>query len=281
MTKYLADKWDELFQRDPNSAWQTFLKKYSNLIKSVCAKMSTDHDIGMELYTYTLEKFQESDYKKLVAYYNKSRPYKFSTWILVITRNCCIDWFRDRGGRKRFIKCIEELSPLDQIIFRYIYWDRYSYEATFEIIKTNHNPDITLDEIEQRLSSINHILGKNTGWSFKNTWQSIRPLILLDSLDQIAVDQLNTDLLGQENISDEQQLIINDSADTITKFCKDLPIQDQLLIRLYFYNGLSLKQISRILKIKNKYRVHRKLQKIIKHLRKIIDESGITPGDLY
>ena len=126
--------WIDLYRKDSEQAWQFFTNHYNQLMMGVIHKLVNDSDEVMELYTYSVEKLREEDCAKLTKYFEKYRPYYFETWIAVVTRNCCLDWFLKEKGRKRLLKCIKALPELDQHIFRYIYWYKYSFLAKIIII---------------------------------------------------------------------------------------------------------------------------------------------------
>ena len=132
--------WYDHFKDNPEKAWENFLQRYHDLISGVIRKMIRDVDEAMEAYTFTLEKLKEENCRKLCAYFAKSRHYNFETWIAIVVKNCCTDWFRKEKGRKRLLKCIGELPDIDQWIFRYLYWFRYSYDNIFELLKNKPDP---------------------------------------------------------------------------------------------------------------------------------------------
>ena len=141
------NSWIDLYQKNPEKTWTTFVQKHTRLILAVIHKQVHDYDEAMEVYTYVLDKLKEKNCTKLNDYYEKSRNYNFEIWIAVVVRNCCIDWIRQQKGRKHLLKCIEELPPLDQCIFHYIYQCRYSYDSVFELLNNKHGIKISFEEM--------------------------------------------------------------------------------------------------------------------------------------
>ena len=142
MISKFKNSWIDIHRENPTQAWQNFLESYDKLIKYVIQKLVSDYDEIMELYTTTLEQLKAKDYQKLTTYFEKKRNYNFETWIAVVVRNCCMDWFRKEKGRTRLLKCIEEFAPLDKLIFAYIYQNGYSEQETFEYLNAEHGHNI-------------------------------------------------------------------------------------------------------------------------------------------
>ena len=256
--------WIDLYRQEPEPTWQTFLQQYNRLIMAVIRKLVHDHDDVMELYSHTVEKLKENDCKKLTTYFSKPRKYNFETWIAVVVRNCCMDWFRKEEGRKRLLKCIEDLPPLDQWIFRYLYWHRYSYQVTYELLKSKHGFKISFEEMCSHVDQINETLHHRTGWRILEGWQAILPPLPLESAEKAKEEVTIPDFSTEHAPSPEEQLIRSDSEQILQKVLETLSPEQQLIIQLHFYRGLTLKEIARILKMKNLWRSFAVLQASVK-----------------
>ena len=91
--------WSDIHNQDPDQAWDIFLQRHNQLIFAVINKLVDDHDDVMEIYSFTLERLKKDNCKRLTTYFQHSREYSFDTWIAVVVRNCCMDWFRREKGR--------------------------------------------------------------------------------------------------------------------------------------------------------------------------------------
>lgn len=267
------ESWTNSYSEDKEAGWKAFLDNYNQLIMHVIKKLVYDPDEAMEIYCFALDRIKADNCRKLFGYYAKSRKYNFETWIAVVVRNCCIDWFRKEKGRKRLLKIVQELPDLDQWIFRYIYWYHYSYELIFELLRNKHSFEISFDEMCTRIDQLNEILQQRTKWKLSQDWiASLTPLSLNDA--ENTTGSLSPDP------SPEEGLIQSNRAQIIEEVLNSLPTQEQLVIRLHFYRNMTFEEIARVLKMKNIWRVHRKLTKALKLLRKKFHEKGITPSDL-
>jgi RNA polymerase sigma factor (sigma-70 family) len=63
-------------------------------------RVMPDRDGAMDAYTYVLEQLRRDEYRALRAYVADPRS-RFSTWIAVVARRTCVDFFRQVYGRPR------------------------------------------------------------------------------------------------------------------------------------------------------------------------------------
>ncbi len=266
--------WIEFYIKDSEKAWHFFINHYNQLMMGVIHKLVNDYDEALDLYTYSVEKLREEDCAKLTKYFEKYPPYNFETWIAVVTRNCCLDWFRKEKGRKRLLKCIKALPELDQHIFRYIYWHKYSYDTTFDLLKSKHNFEDNYDDMLSIIDKIEDTLKHNTRWKLPHEWQSVLPPLSLEDIET------GKEKINNSDFSPEELLMQKDPIQILKKILNNLSSEEQLIIQLHYYRDYTLNEIARILKMKNLWRVRRKLQKALKTLKKNLQEKGIDPNDL-
>lgn len=276
-----SKEWITYYQREPTQAWQSFLLTYHQLIMAVVRKLVTDHDSVMELYTHTIGKLRDNDCKKLTAYFSKARFYSFETWIAVVVRNGCMDWFRKQEGRMRLSKSVQALPPEDQLIFKYVYGHGYSYEMTYEALKARHHSTLSLEEMSRRVARIDDLVRRDL---HLNPEQGLRNLLRTAPLDETAIDgssPLNERYGAGVDLNPEEEIIHNESSQILQDVLSKLPPDQRLLIRLHYYEKLTLQEIARIMKMKNLWRVHRKMQKTLETLNKELRQRGIGPSDLH
>ena len=272
--------WIDAYRKDPEQAWDVFMTSYDGLVRRVIQRLVDDYDEQMELYTFALEQVKGNDYKKLTRYFEETREYNFETWIAVVVRNCCMDWFRKEKGRTRLLKCIQELPQLEQLIFKYIYQMGYSQQATFELLKVMHKEEISVEEFCKRIEQIGQILEEKTRWKLKQEWQQILPPVSLDSVEEGAHRHYRQDSSVLPNPNPEEHLLQNSSARIFQEILRGLTDQDRLIIHLHFYKNLTLQEIARILRLKSIWQVHRRLRKALEYLQKKLKEKNIDISDL-
>jgi DNA-directed RNA polymerase specialized sigma24 family protein len=115
-------------ERSPSQAWEEFLRNYSNLFLKIIWQFEKNHDVVMERYLHVCKRFTENNFailRKFSAEYRENPP-KLSTWLAAIVRNICVDLFRKEHGRRRYPKALLALSEIDRKVFELYYWQGYS-----------------------------------------------------------------------------------------------------------------------------------------------------------
>jgi len=87
---------------EEEQAWQSFLAAYSRLLLHVARSVYSDRDEMMDAYAFILDRLQARNFARLRAFTADGRS-KFSTWLVVVARRLCLDFWRERYGRSRAV----------------------------------------------------------------------------------------------------------------------------------------------------------------------------------
>lgn len=82
------------------AAWDEFVARYSRLFLHMARTVMPDRDGVMDAYAHLLEQLRRDEFKALRAYTIDPRS-RFSTWLAVVARRTCVDFYRQRYGRPR------------------------------------------------------------------------------------------------------------------------------------------------------------------------------------
>ena len=85
-------------ERARDEAWARFVDEYSRLLLYVTRRNTPDYDGAMDAYAFVLEKLREQDLHRLRGFAADGRG-KFTTWLVVVSRRLCLDFYRHRYGR--------------------------------------------------------------------------------------------------------------------------------------------------------------------------------------
>jgi RNA polymerase sigma factor (sigma-70 family) len=96
--KILTRLLDAAVEPARDSAWSLFVAEYSRLLLYVSRRVTHDHDAAMDAYAFVLEKLREHEMHRLRGYAADGRG-KFTTWLVVVSRRLCLDFYRHRYGR--------------------------------------------------------------------------------------------------------------------------------------------------------------------------------------
>src|SRR6478609_92717 len=99
----MSDNFVEDFFRDsshdPELAWSHFLSEHSGLIYHVIRHFESDPDEAADVFQFVCERLIENRARRLRKFKGEGAA-TFATWLRAVVRNLCIDWHRQRFGRR-------------------------------------------------------------------------------------------------------------------------------------------------------------------------------------
>jgi len=110
--------------------WHTFVDRYSGLLYSV---------IRRQLYAETEDEVRDAFADVLdVLYRGKLAEYAgradLATWLIVVARGRALDHLRHRIGRRKRPVAMDDLSPIEQEVFRLHFVEGLSFEAVIHAL---------------------------------------------------------------------------------------------------------------------------------------------------
>jgi RNA polymerase sigma factor (sigma-70 family) len=122
---------------DQSAQWREFLDRYSRLLLNVIWQFEHDHDAAMEKYVHVCERFAANNFeilRRFKADYGERSP-KFTTWLAAVARNICIDLHRSVHGRRQLPRSVQRMSEVEQWIFRLYYWKGHTTDEIRELVQ--------------------------------------------------------------------------------------------------------------------------------------------------
>ena len=155
-----------------------------DLIEKKCRVAFSDENDRQESFSYILEALENENYHRLRQYNGKSAP---MTFINVLSSNLLLDFKRKKYGRKRYPKMIESMGEWAKAVYRYVCWQKFSYDDAFDFIKVE---DLFAGSYEAYLGEVEKISTApcnenprfvtfelcHEGSDFKNGSNSLNPL---------------------------------------------------------------------------------------------------------
>ena len=83
-----------------DEAWDAFVARHSRLLLHVARKVMPASESAMDAYAHLLERLRRDDCRALRGYAPDGRS-MFTTWLVVVSRRMCVDFYRQRYGRPR------------------------------------------------------------------------------------------------------------------------------------------------------------------------------------
>ena len=263
----------DLFDRDPQAAWDRLLEDYSDLILGVIARYTRDSDCRMDAYLYVIEQLQAQDFRRL-RHYGQGvgfRPCSFVSWLKLVVRNLYFDWFRHQHGRKSLPREVEKLGKLEQRAFKLLYWEGYSAHEAFEVLHSA-NPSLRFTDFIQKLARVDERLSAINRTKIRNDFTRSRgPLSLDDEREGPPLEAK-----AEVHVSTpEDDVLIAERRRALWDLIQGLPDQERLLVRLRFFEGLTAKQIAAATGIGQPAEIYRRIERACIDLRRQAKARGV------
>jgi RNA polymerase sigma factor (sigma-70 family) len=244
---------------DPATRGRTLLETHYPLIQSKLQHLSRrsglpEHE-AEELRSWALIRLVEDDYRILASWEGRS---SFPTFLTVVLMNLMRDYRIHIWGKWRPTASAkrqgDEAVLLEQLCTR----DGLSLEEAIERMRTEHGVSRSRAELEQMALSLPRRIERRR--------------VGEEELLRIAVDgQVESRIEDAERAHTEEELRV-----LMYPLLQSLAAEDRLLLKLYFWDGLSMNAISRLLG-RPQRELYSVRDKCLKKLRRNLEEEGLSP----
>ncbi len=271
-----------LLNQRSQKAWEDFLSLYAGLIFGTIQKFVATPDDKMDLFLFICERLVKNDFNKLRKF-QKLRgkvSAKFTTWLVLVVRNLCIDWYRQHEGRVRLFKAISSLSAVEQRIFNLIYLQGYSVSETFELLRTDNISQMNVQAFALNLNNIDAALTETNRYKLANKLLKKKESWLLDEIKNRTLQSTGAD---EKNISPEtpeRQFRQSELEKTVAQIFNRLSPSDRLLLKLWFDFSLSAKKIAELMGQKDAATVYSRIKAVASHFRSELELAGFCYRDI-
>ena len=254
-----------------DDAWLRFVESYSPFLEKIIDRYVQDDELRRTLFVTLLAKLKKT---KLQRFSGKS---SLKTWLFIVTKNHCRDYFRSRNGIRHILSALEGLEDLDRRFFRLLYLERMPLRGVFESLRLEFGDGLTFVDIFESDERIRKRLeSKKLGSIPDKLLNPQTPTIIsLDSIPGSAGRAAQeTPYPDAESVIDSMEL--QDALDNLHKIILKLPSKDQILLKLRFEHKLSARRISEVLDLTNEKQVYRRLKRLFADLEKMLLDSGFS-----
>ncbi|MFL6202443.1 MAG: RNA polymerase sigma factor [Thermoanaerobaculia bacterium] len=246
----------------PASDGRTLLETHYHLIQSKLLHLSRrsglpEHE-AEEFRSWALFKLTEDDSRVLASWQGKS---SFSTFLTVVLVNLMRDYRSHVWGKWRPSAEARRRGPeavlLEQLLLR----DGLSLDEAIEQMRTQHGISLSQDELERLAAKLpRRVQRRRVGE---------------EELLRVPVDgQVESRIEDAERARTAARL-----RELLIPILKSLPAEDRLLLKLHFWDGLSMAAISPRLKRPHK-ELYRVRDRCLKRLRRSLEEAGMGPDQV-
>jgi len=250
--------------------WHTFVDRYSGLIYSVIRRQlfAEDEDDVRTVFVDVLEALYRG---KLGEFRGRSA---LSTWLIVVARGFALDFLRRRDGRRKLPKGHDQLSAFEQQIFRLHYGEGLGFEAVIHTL-ASMGQTATADQIARAILRIESLFDarylRRLEYDARAPSLGVASGRLLDFL-------MRTDMAREAAREDTPERAmdrarIEEEAARARALLDTLSGEEREVVRLRYEEGWTAKRISDELGLGGQRRVYTILDRVLRHLRKLLRDE--------
>ena len=247
--------------------WHAFVDRYSGLIYSVIRRQlfAEDEDEIRGVFTDVLDALYRG---KLAEYEGRA---ELSTWLIVISRGKALDYLRKRDGRRKLPQAHDQLTPLEQQVFRLHHVEGLTFEAVIHTL-ASAGQRVTADDIANAVIRIDSVMDAH--YLRRLEYESKAPAMgvvsgrLLNFLTEMRVryDRPRADAPDQALERKE----LEEMGARVRAMLAEMPAEAREVMRLRFDEGWTARRISDELGLGGQRRVYTIIDRVVRKIRNIL-----------
>lgn len=256
---------------DSAAAWEEFLVQYSPILQQVIILSVGDPDSQADYFVFVCEQLADNRFRRLRKF-DPSGSASFATWLRAVVRNLCVDWRRKNSGRFQPFGWTAGLDSLDQQVFRCIYEQGYTHEQAFASL-VPVIPGLTRAALEESSQRVGKKISPRERWLLSSRH------VRWESLD--AADDVGTRVLDIPDVAPdpERAAMDHEYQRALASAIGELPVSEQLLLRMRFEQDLTLIEIARVTGLKDAQTADRRIRAALDQVRgRLAGFSTRLPG---
>jgi len=240
----------------PESLFLTNLALIERLIEYTCRRAHCPAQEAEEFAGWAKLRFVSDDYGILRKFEGKSA---LSTYLSVVLQRLFLDFRVERWGKWRPSAEAKRMGPLAVRVEQMLSRDGLGLEETVRMLTVGRPDAPAREEIER----IAERLPPRAPRRFES--------------DAVLEEHASRDPLPDALLeSAERGALWRSAAATLEEVSAGLPTEDRLLLRLRFWQGMSVADIANMLKLEAKP-LYRRYERLLRDLRQKLEERGIGP----
>ena len=253
----------ERFQEDPEGAYDELLQQFTPMMLHVIGRFMHDQDETMEVYTSICERLRAEDFRALRRFQVGS---ELKPWLSVVVANACRDRFRKQRTTSMPKTVLKKLDEREKLVFRYYFQERLAHEDISEIITYRHNLPCRPIEVLRAVEKINGLLSIKKRWLLLSALNANRANLSIDELREVGLYPA----VARSAEEIDEALRHEEVVKRLNKALEQLSTEDQLLVMLCYEQGMSARQIAKVMDYENHKYVYTRLRTVISQLRRLL-----------
>jgi len=244
--------------------WHAFVDRYAGLIYSVIRRQlfAEDEDEIRDVFTEVLDTLYRG---KLTEYEGRS---ELSTWLIVISRGKALDYLRRRDGRRKLPLAHDQLTPLEQDIFRLHHVEGLGFEAVIHTLAST-GTRVSADDIANAVIRIDSLMDPH--YLNRLEYNARAPSLgvvsgrMLDFLQglQLQYERPRTDAPDQALEREDLEAM----GRRVRELLAEMSDEEREIMRLRFDEGWTARRISDELGLGGQRKVYTVIDRVIRVIR--------------
>ncbi len=242
-------------------------------VRDICIRsFQRNKDLANDCFLYVWEKLHEDDSRRLRAFKGEAR---FRTFLFSVANKLIIDFRRTQFGYKVLPKFYWGFDEINRRIFKLFFYENSPHDFVENEIRAEFK--ISQEEAQSRVEGVEKRLRESR--VRLETAKEKEPILLGEEVSALVSEHRGTN--PEENIITAE---VEEKRNKVLKVLKDevqkLEGEDALILQLYFEHDLTAKEISKAIPGVKDKSVYKRIEKIIRNLKKELKENGITEEDI-
>lgn len=252
--------------------WHTFVDRYAGLIYSVIRRQlfAEDEDEIRGVFTDVLD----------VLYNGKLGEYEgradLSTWLIVVSRGKALDYLRRRDGRRKLPQAHDQLTPLEQQVFRLHHVEGLSFEALIHTLDAS-GQHVTADDVANAVIRIESLM--DAGYLRRLEYNARAPAMgvvsgrLLDFLTNMQIHYERNRTETPDRALERKRL--EEMGQRVRSLLSEMSTEEREVMRLRFDEGWTAKRIADEMSLGGQRRVYTIIDRVLRKLRTLLGEEEL------
>jgi RNA polymerase sigma factor for flagellar operon FliA len=240
---------------DAEQLFREHLQVIDHIAQSICRRSGVREHEAEDFASDMRLKLCENDFAVIRKFQGKS---SFTTYLTVVISKGFLDHRRRIWGKWTPSSKAKRLGPTALLLEKLVYRDGCTFDAACQILEQKHGVTVSRKELRSILAQ----LPRRAQRRFEGDGE-------LDTLP--ADDRADASVLDTEH---EKRLAAAEQA--LTRAIQELTEEDRAIIRMLYYEGMSVAELARGLHLEQ-MRLYPRVRQLLATLRKSLTSQGISP----
>jgi len=241
-----------------SSPFEQHLSLITETLTRVCARHALKAESREDFIAWAHVKLLEDDCRILNAHEGRS---SLKTYLAVVVANLFRDYRNHTWGKWRVSAVAKRLGPAAELLETFTVRDGRSFDEAEILITNHHGMKLSRKELEA-------------------LWEQLPVRSRRHEVGEEALATRPADASAEDRLLEREQSIVHQRLEVaIEQACRDLELEDRVILKTVFKDGLTVAQAARGLGL-NQRKLYSRLEKLVDALRKALQRAGLGKEEL-